>query len=119
LLADGLRTAPLLPPFDQYQLIAIVAHSMGGLVVQRELVDDDQLAGRSNHVFMFGVPSASLDEVDAPMGYGFLQVDDAIDWRADAVVPAIANLLNRISQTLPKRVGRSCYMSQSTPLQAN
>jgi pimeloyl-ACP methyl ester carboxylesterase len=62
MLADGLRTTLSLPPFDQYQVIAIVAHSMGGLVVQRALVDDDQLAARSSHVFMFGVPSAGLDK---------------------------------------------------------
>jgi queuine/archaeosine tRNA-ribosyltransferase len=64
------------------------------------VIHDELLIAKQN-----GKPILPLriHKVDAPMGYGSLQVDDAINWRADAVVPAIANLLNRISQTLSKR----------------
>jgi hypothetical protein len=64
------------------------------------VIHDELLIAKQN-----GKPILPLriHEVDAPMGYGSLQVDDATNWRADAVVPAIANLLNRILQTLSKR----------------
>jgi pimeloyl-ACP methyl ester carboxylesterase len=48
------------PPFDRYGSLALVAHSMGGLVVQRALLDDDALADRVGHVILFGTPSAGL-----------------------------------------------------------
>ena len=38
----------------------MVAHSMGGLVVQRALVDDTNLANRTEKVVLFGTPSAGL-----------------------------------------------------------
>lgn len=60
ILARGLRTALSLPPFDRYQRIAIVAHSMGGLVVQRAVLDDAELRRRLSHVFLFGTPSGGL-----------------------------------------------------------
>ena len=59
-LALGLRTALSLPPFDRYKAIAISAHSMGGLVVQRALADDATLAGRLSHLLLFGTPSMGL-----------------------------------------------------------
>ncbi len=59
-LADGLRTTLLLPPFDRYRSIAIVAHSMGGLVVQRAVLDDETLGKRLSHLFLLGTPSAGL-----------------------------------------------------------
>jgi tetratricopeptide (TPR) repeat protein len=59
-LALSLRTALTLPPFDGCEAIAIAAHSMGGLVVQRALLDHRPLAGKISHVFLFGTPSAGL-----------------------------------------------------------
>ena len=38
----------------------MVAHSMGGLVVQRALVDDTGLADRTEKVVLFGTPSAGI-----------------------------------------------------------
>ena len=55
-LASELRT----PPLTGYDSVAFVAHSMGGLVVQRVLVEEAGLAARTSHVVMFGTPSAGL-----------------------------------------------------------
>jgi pimeloyl-ACP methyl ester carboxylesterase len=60
LLATYLRTRSALDPIGDYRSIAFIAHSMGGLVVQRALVDDRELVGRASHVFMFGTPSGGL-----------------------------------------------------------
>lgn len=60
ILARGLRTTLSLPPFDRYRCIAIAAHSMGGLVVQRAILDDRELANRLSHLFLFGTPSDGL-----------------------------------------------------------
>jgi hypothetical protein len=45
-----------------YKSIAIVAHSMGGLIAQRALVDHEDLALKTSHVFLFGTPSAGLEK---------------------------------------------------------
>jgi tetratricopeptide (TPR) repeat protein len=60
LLAKELTTTLSLAPFRNYQALAIAAHSMGGLVVQRALVDDANLASRVGHAFFFGTPSGGL-----------------------------------------------------------
>ncbi len=57
-LAERLRTAAK-SRFDKAPL-ALVAHSMGGLVVQRALLDDDDFRRRVSHVVLFGTPSAGL-----------------------------------------------------------
>ena len=59
-LAIELRTALSLPPFARYKVIAIAAHSMGGLVVQRAMLDEDSLSERICHAFFFGTPSGGL-----------------------------------------------------------
>jgi pimeloyl-ACP methyl ester carboxylesterase len=43
-----------------YKTLAIVAHSMGGLVLQRALVGDSNFTARVSHVFLFGTPSNGL-----------------------------------------------------------
>jgi pimeloyl-ACP methyl ester carboxylesterase len=60
LLARELRTTLSLNRFTRYQRIAVAAHSMGGLVAQRALVDDAQLPHRISHLFLFGTPSGGL-----------------------------------------------------------
>jgi pimeloyl-ACP methyl ester carboxylesterase len=60
LLARGLRTSLVLPPFDGYRQIAIAAHSMGGLIAQRAILDDKNLEARVSHLFLFGTPSLGL-----------------------------------------------------------
>jgi len=59
-LADGLRTRAELAPLSPDRSLALVAHSMGGLVVQRALVDHPGFAQRVSHVILFGTPSAGL-----------------------------------------------------------
>ncbi|WP_447969240.1 tetratricopeptide repeat-containing protein [Nitrospira sp. M1] len=46
--------------FTSYQRLALVVHSMGGLVVQRALVDDHNFVKQVGHVFFFGTPSRGL-----------------------------------------------------------
>lgn len=55
----SLRTALSVAPLAQYQSIAIVAHSMGGLVAQHALLDDTTVR-RIGHLVLFGCPSAGL-----------------------------------------------------------
>jgi pimeloyl-ACP methyl ester carboxylesterase len=43
-----------------YSAIALVAHSMGGLVVQRALVGHEELRRKASHVIFFGTPSGGL-----------------------------------------------------------
>lgn len=60
ILAQGLKTVLCLPPFDSYSRIAIAAHSMGGLVVQRAILNDTGISNRLSHLFLFGTPSGGL-----------------------------------------------------------
>ena len=60
ILATMLKTQARIAPLRRYSSIALVAHSMGGLVVQRALVDDPELARRTDKVVLFGTPSAGL-----------------------------------------------------------
>ena len=55
-----LTTQASIDPLKRYRSLALVAHSMGGLVVQRALVDDPELANRTEKVVLFGTPSAGL-----------------------------------------------------------
>ena len=61
-LAGFLVTKMGLPKFARYERIALVAHSMGGLVVQRALLDGG-LGARATHVALFGTPSNGLRKV--------------------------------------------------------
>src|SRR5262245_55820139 len=45
-IATTLRTAAALPPLQPYGSLILIAHSMGGLAVQRVLVDDNDFAPR-------------------------------------------------------------------------
>lgn len=59
-LAGLLRTVSSMGDLADYKSIAFVAHSMGGLIVQRALIDDRTLAQRVGHVVLFGTPSGGL-----------------------------------------------------------
>lgn len=59
-LAGLLSTVSSMGDLADYKSIAFVAHSMGGLIVQRALVDDRALAKRVGHVVLFGTPSGGL-----------------------------------------------------------
>ena len=59
-LSKGLMTTLALPLLANRKALVIVAHSMGGLIAQRALLDDDGLARRVQHLFLFGTPSGGL-----------------------------------------------------------
>jgi pimeloyl-ACP methyl ester carboxylesterase len=58
-----------------YKTLAILAHSMGGLVLQRALVDDPALTARVSHVFLFGTPSNGLTKA-SPFSFFKRQLRD-------------------------------------------
>lgn len=60
IISAMVRTHFQLDPLSTYESVALVAHSMGGLIVQKALVDDADLPGRTSHVLLFGTPSAGL-----------------------------------------------------------
>jgi pimeloyl-ACP methyl ester carboxylesterase len=57
-----------LPQLNRYRRVALVAHSMGGLVVQRALVRSPDLRNRASHIIFFGTPSAGLGKA-APFAF--------------------------------------------------
>jgi pimeloyl-ACP methyl ester carboxylesterase len=63
------------PPLDRYESIAILAHSMGGLLVQRALLSNDSLRKRVSHVVLFGTPSNGLEKA-SPFHFWKRQIRD-------------------------------------------
>ena len=59
-LSTSFITQASIDPLKRYRRLAVVAHSMGGLVAQRALLDDLELADRTCKVILFGTPSAGL-----------------------------------------------------------
>ncbi len=59
-LGQFLHSVTNSPPLERYKSLTLVAHSMGGLVTQRALVDYADLRERANHVIFYGTPSAGL-----------------------------------------------------------
>ena len=64
-LADDLRTRFEVKPLSTYERVVIIAHSMGGLVTQRAVLDDGKLARRLSHLLLFGTPSGGLERAAA------------------------------------------------------
>lgn len=62
LCAAGLVTKMRHAPLDRYTAKALVAHSMGGLAVQRAIVDDEELRSGLTHVVLYGTPSAGVSK---------------------------------------------------------
>jgi pimeloyl-ACP methyl ester carboxylesterase len=62
ILATLLRTQLGIAPLQPFQSIVLIAHSMGGLIVQKALVDDPSLSARIRNVIVFGTPSAGLQK---------------------------------------------------------
>ncbi|MBC8165837.1 MAG: alpha/beta hydrolase, partial [Bryobacteraceae bacterium] len=58
-IAVKLWSAPELSK-NNYDTLALVAHSMGGLVVQQALVRNEELRQRTTHLLLFGTPSEGL-----------------------------------------------------------
>lgn len=62
LCAAGLATKLRHAPLDRYKAVALVAHSMGGLVVQRAILDCEDLRQRLTHAVIYGTPSAGISK---------------------------------------------------------
>lgn len=60
MLAGLLATRAAVDPLKRYRALALVAHSMGGLVVQRAVLDDSNLLARVGQIVLFGTPSGGL-----------------------------------------------------------
>lgn len=60
--AEYLYANLILPPVGKYESIAIVAHSVGGLLVQQVLVDFPEVLARTTHLFLLGTPSEGSRE---------------------------------------------------------
>ena len=95
-VSDEVATRAMLAPFHRYDALAFIAHSMGGLVVQRALVEHDTLAHRVSHVLLFGTPSFGLVkaglfallEAPDPRHAGQQRVHQVCAWRLDRAVRA-------------------------------
>lgn len=62
MLALELSTTLNLPDFQQYDCLAIVAHSMGGLVAQRAILNDEDVRNRTSHLLLYGTPSNGIQK---------------------------------------------------------
>jgi pimeloyl-ACP methyl ester carboxylesterase len=74
-LGGLIETVAAVPPLDAYESIAILAHSMGGLLVQRALLSNSALRERVSHVLLFGTPSNGLDKA-SPFNFWKRQIRD-------------------------------------------
>ncbi len=59
-IATSLGTHTTHGPLKKFKAFCFIAHSMGGLVVQRALLSRPDLMARTSHVFLFGTPSDGL-----------------------------------------------------------
>jgi pimeloyl-ACP methyl ester carboxylesterase len=80
-LAGLLISTAGVSPLGNYRSIAFVAHSMGGLILQRALLDRGELADRTSQVTLFGTPSAGLSKA-GPFRFLKRQVRDMADTSA-------------------------------------
>ena len=60
ILASLFQTELAIPPLSRHRRLAVVAHSMGGLVAQKTLVDNLDLADKVSNLVLFGTPSNGL-----------------------------------------------------------
>ncbi len=60
-LADQFATSASQSILKDYNSLAILCHSMGGLVAQRALLDNSDLLQRVSHLIMYGTPSDGLE----------------------------------------------------------
>lgn len=60
ILAELFRSELVMSPLHRLSSVAVVAHSMGGLVAQKTLVDNPEFDDKISHLVMFGTPSNGL-----------------------------------------------------------
>ena len=59
-LSHLVATRCMISDLGQYRELAFVAHSMGGLIIQRMLLDEEEIANKTSHFIMFGTPSNGI-----------------------------------------------------------
>jgi tetratricopeptide (TPR) repeat protein/predicted trehalose synthase len=59
-MAIQLKLQLMEPGLPRHDKIAFVAHDIGGLVLQRALLDNPEIVGRTTHLFLFGTPSTGV-----------------------------------------------------------
>lgn len=64
-LAQRLATDLAQGALARYKALVLIAHSMGGLVVQKALVDAKPIAEKTRTVILFGTPSDGLDKAQS------------------------------------------------------
>jgi pimeloyl-ACP methyl ester carboxylesterase len=74
-LGGLLDTQTQVAPLDGYQALALVAHSMGGLMLQRALLSSAALRARVSHVVLYGTPSGGLEKA-SPFHFWKRQIRD-------------------------------------------
>jgi pimeloyl-ACP methyl ester carboxylesterase len=60
MISDSLKTFIKMSFASQYNALVFIAHSMGGLVIQRALLDEASLFQKVDKVILFGTPSFGL-----------------------------------------------------------
>jgi predicted alpha/beta hydrolase family esterase len=60
IIAQALRAHLELATLARYDTWVLIAHSMGGLVVQKALVDNEAIVDKTRAVILFGTPSGGL-----------------------------------------------------------
>lgn len=62
-LALWVASAIRYPPLSRYRSLTFIAHSLGGIIVQRALVDSDEFVSRVSHFVQFGVSSKGFQRL--------------------------------------------------------
>ena len=101
-LAFLLHTVTSQKPLDRYRSVALIAHSMGGLITQRALLDHDELAARVSHLFFFGTPSAGLAKA-GPFAFLKRQMRDMGD-RSEFVLDVRKRWTSQFGSSAPFRL---------------
>ena len=89
-LATYLNSRADLKPLKSMRTLAFIAHSMGGLIVQKALVDFPDLIDRVSHVLLYGTPSGGTQLAQSRLGR-FLK-RQAVDMgdKSDSFAPSAA-----------------------------
>ncbi len=83
-LGTYLHTRATQAPLKDRRL-ALIAHSMGGLVVQKALVDFPDLTDRISHVLFYGTPSAGLAKASGFLGRLFKRQSEDMGLDSDFI----------------------------------
>jgi len=77
ILAIHLRTRLDISSLADYRTLTIVAHSMGGLIVQQALSENPLIVRRVSGLILFGTPSSGLPKPGRP---GNLAINVSTNW---------------------------------------